>query len=70
MKPKQNFESWLKEQFIGENVYGEIPITKDNCEDLFSSFLEDQDTNDMMEWADMYGRETYLRGAESILKHE
>lgn len=70
MKPKQNFESWLEEHFIGTNVYGEIPITKDNCEDLFDSFLEDQDTNDMMEWADMYGRETYLQGAESILKHE
>jgi len=51
-----NFEEYLEEQFIERLEYNGIPIIKDNCEDLFSQWLEDCDKDELIELADKWGR--------------
>lgn len=53
------FESFLQEKFIGTLEYRGMPITKDNCEDLFDVWLQDLDANDMIELAEEYGKAIY-----------
>ncbi len=55
MKKTQTFEEFLKDHFIGMDEYGGIPIIKDNFEDLFDKYLEEniQEVIDLAEvWKD------------------
>lgn len=46
LNDKKNLET-LQTHFIGLQEYGGIPIVKDNCEDLFENWLEEQDLDDL-----------------------
>jgi uncharacterized phage infection (PIP) family protein YhgE len=63
-----DFENWLEDKFIGKGVDGETPITKDNCENLFDRFLSEIDTQELIEYADLYGQSMYLTGQQRALK--
>ena len=54
---KQSFESYLQEHFISLNEIGGIPITKDNCDDLFENWLEWCDVAEIIELAEKWGEE-------------
>ena len=56
------FESWLEEKFINTNEVDGVPITKDNCEDLFSNYLTDLDTQEIIDLANKFGEERYEMG--------
>ena len=53
LKPR-SFDEFLQYTFIEDEP--ESVGTKDDFEDNFSKWLEEQDTNDIIEWADMYAR--------------
>ncbi len=65
---EKEFEKFLQDYFIEINEYGGIPITKDNCEDLFENWLSSLDGDDWIEKANLYGQKKYLQGKEEILK--
>jgi hypothetical protein len=46
------FETFLEEKFMDLREIGGMPITKDNCEDLFSSWLENLDVQEYIDYAD------------------
>lgn len=54
---KQNFEQWLEDRFIGLREIGGMPITKDNCEDMFSGWLEQLDVQELIDFADLFADE-------------
>ena len=61
----KSFENWLEERFIELDVYGETPITKDNCDDLFENWLEnDLDMNEIIQWAELWGQQMYLNASQ------
>jgi len=62
------FIDWLEEWFIETNVFVETPITKDNWEKLFELFLEKQDNEKMIEWAELFGRWQYIEGQRRMLE--
>lgn len=53
------FESFMQEKFMDLGDLCGIPITKDNCEDLFEMWLERKDLADIMEYAEEYGERIY-----------
>lgn len=63
----KTFIEWLQEQFIKENEFAGLPITKDNCEDLFEVWLAKFDVNDIIEWGDIYGRYCKNYSVEKLL---
>lgn len=52
---KTSFESYLQEHFISLGEWLGIPITKDNCEELFESWLMDCDVAEIIELAEKWG---------------
>lgn len=52
----KTFEEFLQEIFNNEREYGGMPITKDNCDDLFENWLSDLDVNALIDYADMWGQ--------------
>lgn len=62
-----SFIDWLEGKFIDMNEIGGMPITKDNCESMFEGWLENQDREEMEEWADRYGNDMYLTGSKAGL---
>ena len=68
MNSQPDFINWLEEKFIEQNEVGGIPITKDNCEDLFENYLESLGSEDIMEWATMYGNQMYFNGHKDCIK--
>ena len=54
---KQSFENYLQEHFISLNEYCGIPITKDNCEELFERWVElsMMDVSEIIELAEKWG---------------
>jgi len=65
---KTTFEDYLKEWFIGLNEYGGVPITKDNCEDLFENYLASLDGEEYIKLAEAFGRIQFLLGERTQLQ--
>ena len=59
---KETFEEFLQEGFIKLNEVGGVPITKDNCENMFEVWLEELQIDYLIKFADMYGQSCYLDG--------
>jgi hypothetical protein len=64
----ETFEGWLEDKFVGFLEIGGTPITKDNCEDMFSGWLENRDVAEMMEYAEEFAQKVRLDTKEDILK--
>ena len=50
----QTFEEYLQEHFIEKLEVGGMPITKDNCEDMFATYLEDIDKEILIDLAEKW----------------
>ncbi len=61
------FNDYLLEKFIERGESGGMAITKDNVEDMFENWLEDMDTEEMMNWADLAMGKAFLEGREELL---
>ena len=66
----QDFEDFLEEKFIELNEIGGMPITKDNCESMFETWLENRQVSDMMSYADFYGKQMYIQGARDYIAEQ
>ena len=53
----KNFEQWLEDHFIGLLEMDGMPITKDNCEDLFETWLQKLDIQELIDFGDLYADE-------------
>jgi hypothetical protein len=62
-----DFSDWLEEKFINSNEVNGLIITKDNVESMFEMFLENQDQEEMIEWANLYGQQMYLIGGKDVI---
>jgi len=65
---KNEFEDYLQKEFISSNEYGGIPITKDNCEDLFEQYLENMSTDLLLAYADRFGAACKLEAVKEFGK--
>lgn len=55
MELKHTFEDYLQETFDAMGVYGETPITKDNCKNLYELWVENLDLQEVIDYADKFG---------------
>lgn len=63
------FTEFLENSFNAEREYGGIPITKENCEDLFENWLADKDHQEIIDLADLWGNgieERLVKNAQFI----
>jgi hypothetical protein len=67
IKTQPDFIHWLEGKFIDQGEVGGIPITKDNCEDMFENYLEALDPQNIMDFATNYGQEMYLIGQKDVI---
>jgi hypothetical protein len=63
-----NFESYLQDEFMKRREVGGMPITKDNCEDMFDAWLSNLDGQEYMDYADSYNRSTIEKVIEEVAK--
>ena len=49
---------------------GGVPITKDNCEDMFERWLERLDTQEVMDYADGFAKIMYIQGARDYIAEQ
>ena len=58
------------EQFLMEEVHAKIfPQLLDNdISDHFNDWIGQKEVDEIIEWADLYGRECAIKGKEEILK--
>ena len=66
---KKTFESWLQDYFIGLREVGGVPIIKDNCEDLFESWLENKDIQEIIDLGDEYMKDTLEQLRQIVQKY-
>ena len=52
---KNQFEEYLQDAFMELREIDGMPITKDNCEDLFENWLQDMDLDLMLAHGDKFG---------------
>jgi hypothetical protein len=64
----ETFEGWLEDKFVGFLEIGGTPITKDNCEDMFSGWLENRDVAEMMEYAEEFAQKVRFDTENDIKK--
>ena len=64
----ETFENWLREMFIKQNEVGGIPITKDNCEDLFDTYLEGLDGGEYLRLGTAFGQVQFIEGEKEQIK--
>jgi hypothetical protein len=64
----ETFEEYLQGIFMGNNEIGGCPITKDNCEDMFDSWMQGLDVDEWLEYGKDYGDATYSNGQKWGLK--
>ena len=62
------FEQFLSEKFIGQGEFKEIPIIKDNFEDLFDQWLSELDGQEYMDFAEEWGQELKAEIAKDVEK--
>lgn len=65
-----SFEEFLQNKFINLREIGGMPITEDNCEDMFSSWLENRDISDMIDYADEYADARYNNIIRLLKEHK
>lgn len=58
---KKTFEDWLRDRFEPDGVLD------DDMPDAFNGFIADMDSDEMMEYADLYGQACYLQGGIDVL---
>ena len=63
------FEGYLKDWFIRQNEVGGVPITKDNCENLFDTYLENLDGEEYLRLGTVFGRVQFLEGEKKQIKN-
>lgn len=66
----KSFEEFLQNKFINLREIGGMPITKDNCEDMFSSWLENRDISDMIDYGDEYADARYNNIIRLLKEHK
>jgi hypothetical protein len=59
---KKNFEEFLQDEFMNLRELGGVPITKDNFEDMFSSWLENREISELIDYGQMFAVECYQLG--------
>ena len=64
------FEEFLRDMFIQQNEFGGIPITKDNCEDLFDTYLENLDGEEYLRLGTAFGKIQFIQGERNQIKEE
>ena len=68
----KTFEEFLEEKFMELREIGGMPITKDNYESLYSSWSEQLDTQELIDFGQEYGKyvakETALNIVDEITK--
>lgn len=52
----KTFEEFLEEKFMDLREIGGMPITKDNYEDLYDSWCSKLDMQELIDFADKYGK--------------
>lgn len=60
----KTFEEYLKEICFKINPC----ILDDEMSDFFNDWLRELDREDYIEWAELFGKEMYLKGKEAILE--
>lgn len=58
----KNFELFLQDKFSEFEEIDGIPITKDNCEDLFSNWCESLDAQELIDFGEEHGYEQFREG--------
>ena len=48
----KTFEEFLGERFLDLREIGGVPITKENFEDMFSTWLEELESQELIDYAD------------------
>lgn len=66
----KSFEEFLQNKFMNLREIGGMPITKDNYEDMFSSWLENRDISDMIDYADEYAYSRYNNIVRLLNEHK
>ena len=70
MLTQPSFEQWLEEKYIEQGEDNGMSITKDNVEDMFDRFLQKSDVQEIMDYADRYGKLMYVLGQrDQIAEH-
>jgi hypothetical protein len=67
---KKNFEEFLQYRFMSLREIGGIPITKDNCEDMFSSWLENREISELIDYGDEYAENRYNTIVRLLKEHK
>ena len=67
---KKNFEEFLQEKFMSLREIGGVPITKDNCEDMFSYWLENRETAELIDYGDEFADSRYNTILRLIKEHK
>ena len=57
-----SFIDWLEERFIGDGEHKGVPITKDNCEKQFDNWLSEMDNQEVIDYAEAYGKWIFIHG--------
>ncbi len=63
----QTFEQFLKDFFLELREYNGQPIIKDNFERLFDQWLESKDVNDIIEFAELWGKGIRIEAKEEMI---
>ena len=66
----QTFEEWLEEGFIKIGEVNGTPITKDNCEGLFDTWLSNFEGDDYLKFGNLYGKQKYSAGKIEVLEKQ
>jgi hypothetical protein len=64
----KTFNQFLEDKFMALREIGGHAITKDNCEDMFDSWLQSLDVQELIDWGSEYGEKCYLEGKEQVLE--
>lgn len=52
----KTFEEFLQEKFMELREIGGMPITKDNYEDMYDSWSQQLDVQELIDFAEEYGK--------------
>ena len=58
----KSFDDYLEELYIKSLEDGGVPITKDNCEDMFDNWLSNLDVQELLDLGMLYGKEQFMAG--------
>lgn len=64
----KTFEDWLGGAIIERGEMYGLPVTKDNFEDIFATYLENLEPEDYLSLGTMYGNIQFLEGEKKQIK--